>query len=110
KPLAESAIGRCSSATRTILEPMRVALHAMKRFGPDALGIYIISMTDAVSDVLEVVLLQRLTGLELPIAPLFETLDDLDRAPDILAELYQHPAYVPLLAAQKRHQHVMLGY
>jgi len=67
-------------------------------------------MTDAVSDVLEVALLHRLTGLTLPIAPLFETLDDLDRAPDILAELYAHPAYAPLLAAQKRHQHVMLGY
>lgn len=110
EPLTDAAIARYSAATRTILEPMRVAVQAMKRFGTDALGIYIISMTDAVSDVLEVVLLHRLTGLTLPIAPLFETLDDLDRAPDILAELYAHPSYAPLLAAQKRHQHVMLGY
>ncbi|MDF3059032.1 MAG: phosphoenolpyruvate carboxylase [Rariglobus sp.] len=109
-PLSEAAIARLSPATRTILEPLRVALHAVQRFGPNALGIYIISMTDAVSDVLEVALLHRLTGLTLPIAPLFETLDDLERAPDILAELYAHPAYAPLLAAQKRHQHVMLGY
>ncbi len=110
KPLTDAAITRFAPATRTILEPLRVAVHAMQRFGRDALGIYIISMTDAVSDVLEVALLHRLTGLTLPIAPLFETLDDLDRAPDILAELYAHPAYAPLLAAQKRHQHVMLGY
>ena len=110
KPLSDAAIARFAPATRNILEPLRVALHAMERFGPDSLGIYIISMTDAVSDVLEVVLLHRLTGVTLPIAPLFETLDDLDRAPDILGELYAHPTYAPLLTVQKRHQHVMLGY
>jgi phosphoenolpyruvate carboxylase len=110
KPLSTAAIARFTPATRNILDPLGVVAHAMQRFGPDALGIYIISMTDAVSDVLEVALMHRLTNVTLPIAPLFETLDDLLRAPDILAELYTHPAYEPFLAAQKRHQHVMLGY
>lgn len=110
EPLSETALARLSPATRNILDPLRVASLAMRRFGPAALGIYIISMTDAVSDVLEVAWLHRLTGVTLPIAPLFETLDDLQRAPEILSELYDHPAYAPFLAAQKRHQHVMLGY
>jgi phosphoenolpyruvate carboxylase len=61
-------------------------------------------MTDEVSDLLEVELLQRLTGAVLPIAPLFETLDDLDRAPQILSDYFALPGRRP------EHQHVMLGY
>jgi phosphoenolpyruvate carboxylase len=41
---------------------------------------------------------------------LFETLDDLNRAPAVLAALFTHPAYEPELARNHRHQHVMLGY
>jgi phosphoenolpyruvate carboxylase len=48
--------------------------------------------------------------VHLPIAPLFETLDDLNRAPVILAELFAHPSYVAELGRNRRHQHVMLGY
>jgi phosphoenolpyruvate carboxylase len=62
-------------------------------------------MTDEVSDVLEVELLQKLTGAALPVAPLFETLDDLQRAPEILASLFSLPGRRP-----PGHQHVMLGY
>ena len=47
--------------------------------GPEALGIYIISMTNEVSDVLEVLHLHRLAGVSLPVAPLFETLAVLGR-------------------------------
>jgi phosphoenolpyruvate carboxylase len=69
------------------------------------MGIYIISMTAEVSDLLEVELLQKLTGAKLPIAPLFETLGDLNRAPRVLGE------YFALRAdGGDRHQHVMLGY
>jgi len=99
-----------SAETRTIIEPLRLAVLAQNQYGPDALGIYIISMTNDVSDVLEVLLLQALAGVRLPIAPLFETLDDLNRAPAILAALFTHPAYAPELARNHRHQHVMLGY
>ncbi len=100
----------CSAATRQVVEPMLLAARALERFGRDCLGIYIISMTTDVSDVLEVAWLMRLTGLDLPIAPLFETLEDLHNAPRVLTELFAHPAYAPLLAAQHAHQHVMLGY
>ncbi|HTJ77591.1 MAG TPA: phosphoenolpyruvate carboxylase [Rariglobus sp.] len=110
KLLGSGALGKLSSATRNVLDPLRVATLASEKFGPDALGIYIISMTDAVSDILEVALLHKLTGASLPIAPLFETLDDLNRAPDILAALFSHPSYAPLLKAAGRHQHIMLGY
>ena len=110
RPLGATALGKLSSATRNILDPLRVASLTAAKFGPAALGIYIISMTDAVSDVLEVVYLMKLTGASLPIAPLFETLDDLNRAPEVLSTLFAHPAYAPVLKAGGGHQHVMLGY
>ncbi|MET0261796.1 MAG: phosphoenolpyruvate carboxylase, partial [Rariglobus sp.] len=110
RPLGATALGKLSAPTRNVLDPLRVAALASAKFGPSALGIYIISMTDAVSDLLEVVYLMKLTGSSLPIAPLFETLDDLNLAPQVLGTLFTHPAYAPILKAAKGHQHVMLGY
>jgi phosphoenolpyruvate carboxylase len=108
--LPTGRVAGLSAETRTVIEPLRLAVRAQAQFGTDALGIYIISMTNEVSDVLEVVLLQALAGVQLPIAPLFETLDDLNRAPSILAALFTHPAYAGELVRSGRHQHVMLGY
>lgn len=110
KPVKPEKLAGFSAATRNVIDPLRVAAHAIARFGPQALGIYIISMTDDVSDVLEVCLLMHVAGTALPIAPLFETLDDLQRAPQILTTLFTHPAYQAHLARASRHQHVMLGY
>ena len=110
RPLALMALVEFSAATRHVLEPLRLAALASRKFGPESLGIYIISMTTEVSDLLEVQLLMRLAGAALPIAPLFETLDDLINAPRVLGELVEQPVYAPLLEKQGRHQHVMLGY
>jgi phosphoenolpyruvate carboxylase len=95
---------RYSAATGHVLAPLALAARAAQTFGPEALGIYIISMTGGVSDLLEVELLEKLAGSALPIAPLFETLEDLERAPEILA------AYFGLPGRRPAHQHVMLGY
>ena len=110
RPLGATALGKLSAATRNILDPLRVVAIASAKFGPRSLGIYIISMTSEASDVLEAVYLMKLTGASLPIAPLFETLDDLNCAPDVLGALFTHPAYTPILKASAGHQHVMLGY
>ena len=110
EPLPAGRISSLSADTRTVLEPLRLAVRAQTQYGADCLGIYIISMTNEVSDVLEVLYLQALAGVRLPIAPLFETLDDLSRAPAILAALFSHPAYKSELEQNGRHQHVMLGY
>jgi Phosphoenolpyruvate carboxylase len=110
KPLAASAVAGLSAGTRNVVEPLVLAGRARARLGPECLGIYIISMTTDVSDLLEVVYLMRRANVELPVAPLFETLEDLGNAPRVLAELFSHPAYAPILAAQGGHQHVMLGY
>jgi phosphoenolpyruvate carboxylase len=110
RPLGATALGKLSAATRNILDPLRVVAIASAKFGPRSLGIYIISMTSEASDVLEAVYLMKLTGASLPIAPLFETLDDLNCAPDVLGALFTHPTYTPILKAAGGHQHVMLGY
>jgi phosphoenolpyruvate carboxylase len=105
KRLTPTRIARMSPETRHVLEPLVLAANASAEIGPDALGIYIISMTDGVSDLLEVELLMKVTGAALPIAPLFETLDDLDRAPEILRTFFTLPG-----RRRPVHQHVMLGY
>ncbi len=110
RPLALMALVEFSEQTRHVIEPLRLAALTAHKFGPEALGIYIISMTTEVSDLLEVQLLMRLAGAALPIAPLFETLDDLNRAPTILEQLAEQKDYAALLEKQSRHQHVMLGY
>jgi phosphoenolpyruvate carboxylase len=103
-PLGGPALERVSAATRDVLEPLALSARAQAAFGPEAVGIYIVSMTNQVSDLLEVDLLQRLAGSSLPVAPLFETRDDLERSSVVLAELFAQPGRRP------SHQHVMLGY
>jgi len=103
-PLSAAALARLSAATRDVLDPLALAARAAATSGSDGLGLYVISMTNGVSDILEAQLLQKLTGAALPIAPLFETLSDLDRAPGILAALFATAGGNPV------RQHVMLGY
>lgn len=105
KPLTPRAVDRLTPATRHVVEPLLLVRRAIELFGREALGIYIISMTDGVSDLLEVEYLQALGGTALPIAPLFETLDDLNRAPEILGDLFALPG-----RTAPEHQHVMVGY
>ena len=85
--------------------------------GTDALGAYIISMAHNRADVLTVLALARRGGLvdengnvPLDIAPLFETVDDLQHGPDTLRDLLADPVYRAHLQARDNVQMVMLGY
>ncbi|MDP5070697.1 MAG: phosphoenolpyruvate carboxylase, partial [Congregibacter sp.] len=75
----------------------------------DALACYIISMARQASDVMAVRLLLKAAGggETLPIAPLFETLDDLDRAPQVITDLLAAEGARGCLPEQ---QMVMIGY
>jgi len=103
-PLEPAARARLGAPTRNVIDPLVLSAEVVRVLGPESLGIYIISMTNEVSDLLEVELLQKLAGAALPIAPLFETLEDLENAPKVLTELFALPGRRPV------HQHVMLGY
>ena len=76
---------------------------------PEALGIYIISMARKASDVLAVQLLLKETGcpFRLPVAPLFETLDDLNNAGTVTASLLAIDWYKNYING---HQYIMIGY
>ena len=90
-----------------------------QRYGPRALPNYIISKTDGVSDLLEVALLLKESGLLAPgaeprlainIIPLFETIADLRSCAAIMDHLFAVPDYRQLLASRGDVQEVMLGY
>jgi phosphoenolpyruvate carboxylase len=96
---------------------MAALLH--QRLGPEALPNYIISKTDSVSDILEVALLLKESGLLRPgespnlalnIIPLFETIGDLRGCGAIMDRLFSLSLYRTLLASRHNTQEVMLGY
>ncbi len=112
--------GRVDANTDTVLGALRVAKRAIDA-EPESIGGYVVSMTDAVSDVLEVLLLAKEVGLwrrdadgtvESPIdaVPLLETIADLEAGPDLLAALFENPVYQAHLRARGGLQEVMLGY
>ncbi len=76
---------------------------------PDSLGSYVISMASKPSDVLSVILLLREKGIRwnMRVAPLFETLADLDGGPDCIADLLNIDWYK---AYTQGKQEVMIGY
>jgi phosphoenolpyruvate carboxylase len=107
-----------SDTTNSELQILRTAREIRKRYGGRAIRNYIISHTETVSDLLEVLLLQKETGLLRPsqgrhdvmVIPLFETIPDLQRAGDIMAEWMAIPMVSTLIEHQGRLQEVMLGY
>jgi phosphoenolpyruvate carboxylase len=87
-----------------------------KTNGEDGLHRYIISNCQSVLHILEVYQLAKLTlgkkagELPLDIVPLFETIDDLKMAPQIMTQLYQMPEYRAHLASRGDKQDIMLGF
>ena len=92
----------------TAIGPLREVQRAVALAGPRAFGRYVISMAESVSDVLEPLLLAREVGLAILPVPLFETLDDLTRAPQVVWELLSLPEYRAVLGDSV--QEIMLGY
>lgn len=83
--------------------------HTVANNDRDAFGIYIISMASYASDVLAVQLLlqQCRVNWQMPVAPLFETLDDLNRSAEVIAQLLKIDGYRKRMTSN---QYVMIGY
>lgn len=85
-------------------------IHEMIAEQPEgSLGAYVISQATTASDVLAVLLLQLDAGVKKPlrVAPLFETLDDLNGATDTMRKLFSLPVYMGIIQGK---QEVMIGY
>ena len=108
-----------SDETQGELAIFFAARELREKYGAAALPNCIISKTDGVSDLLELALLLKESGLLLPsakprldvnIIPLFETIEDLQKSAATMAGVFAIPAYRELLAGRGDEQEVMLGY
>lgn len=107
-----------SETTQSELAIFRAAARARRQHGPAAITTAIVSKTTSVSDLLEPMVLMRETGLltpgaapvaDLMVVPLFETIDDLKAAPDIMARFLSLPGIADAARARGA-QEVMIGY
>jgi phosphoenolpyruvate carboxylase len=117
--IAPSLPGGLSAETASVLETFRVVAEMKEGCSPEAIRQYVISGAAAVEDVLTVVRLARLGGVGvegskrdpglMPV-PLFESIEDLRKAPEVCRELWSRPDYRKLMATWDNWQEVMLGY
>ncbi|MNO59018.1 Phosphoenolpyruvate carboxylase [compost metagenome] len=110
-----------TESTTECLNVYRTVFNAQKEFGVQCITSYLISMAEAASDVLEVMVFSKEVGLlhkeadgtvvcTLQAVPLFETVDDLHAAPGIMRQLFSMPIYRQSVAAMNDLQEIMLGY
>ncbi|WP_210215663.1 phosphoenolpyruvate carboxylase [Mongoliimonas terrestris] len=116
---------RYSELAESELAVFETARDLRAAFGPNAIRHYIISHTETVSDLLEVLLLQKECGLlsgiltpveaahatvDLIVVPLFETIGDLRAAEGIMRAFYDLPGVEALIRNSGAEQDIMLGY
>ena len=103
------------------LDIFQTARHMRERHGAAAIRHAIISHTETVSDLLEVLVLQKEVGLlcgtldadavaSLIAVPLFETIEDLRNAPGIMGDFYRLPGVAAMIQRSGGEQDIMLGY
>ncbi|MFS1524090.1 phosphoenolpyruvate carboxylase [Microbulbifer sp. 2304DJ12-6] len=108
RPLVDEAFYHtdfCDEGVREVLDTCKVIAEQ----GPEGLGAYVISMAKMPSDVLAVMLLQKIANVHRPmrVVPLFETLDDLNNAAATMATLLNIAQYKQRVL---KGQEVMIGY
>jgi len=111
-----------SEHTLSELAIFEAAAESLQRFGRDAIRHYIISHTEDVSDLLEVMVLLKEAGLlrgnlgdasavtDLIVVPLFETIEDLRQAAPIMQQFYALPGVTQMMKNSGGEQDIMLGY
>ena len=120
-PLTELPVfNNLDDSAKSTLGLFQLAAEMIDRLDREAFGHFILSMTQSVSDILGVYLLAKYAGLfldkeakeccRLPIVPLFETIDDLQHAPEMMKELLNTPVIRRSVKEQGGVQEVMIGY
>ncbi|OXS59337.1 phosphoenolpyruvate carboxylase [Cohnella sp. CIP 111063] len=120
KQLLQDGI-QLSESSQECLDVYKTIYKAQQEFGTGCITSYLISMSEAASDILEVMVFAKEAGLfgrdengnvfcTLQAAPLFETIDDLHAAPQIMDTLFKLPVYRQSVAAMGDLHEIMLGY
>lgn len=123
RPLIPSELN-FSEKTSEAIETFRMVRRLHQEFGEEICQTYVISMSNHSSDLLEVLLLAKEAGLYDPatgasaihVVPLFETVEDLKRAPAVMRHLFELPLYRAYLSggfagsSEPALQEIMLGY
>ncbi len=108
-----------SAQTAEVLETFRTIAELKRKYPPEAIRQYVISGATTAEDVLNVLWLARLGGVRvetegddpgLQPVPLFESIEDLENAPDSMRRLWSSEAFQPLLKSWGYRQEIMLGY
>ena len=113
----ESVPVTLSTQARKTIAVFQAIAFCRRKYGPKAIGPFIVSMTQGADDILTVILLAQWGELHnkrgevpLDIAPLLETVDDLQNGPAILESLLSSDLYRKHLERRKNRQMVMIGY
>ncbi|RWZ58096.1 phosphoenolpyruvate carboxylase [Halobacillus fulvus] len=110
-----------SEDTQKMLNVFHMIRNAHSEFGKRSIEVYLISMTESASDLLEVLVLAKEAGIyrlhadgsvesHINVAPLLETVDDLVAGPEILKTLFEMDVFSKHLEERGNHQEIMLGY
>jgi len=113
----ESPISTQGVKVRKTLGVFQAIAFCRRKYGKQAIGPFIVSMTQGADDVLSVLLLaywgqlhNRQEEIPLDITPLLETVDDLQKGPEILESLLANDIYREHLKYRNNRQMVMIGY
>jgi phosphoenolpyruvate carboxylase len=123
-------INELAENEQNVYKVFPIILSMRKEISINAFGAYVISMTHSASHILEVMLLAKWAGLIgettetannnqeakttpfclIKIAPLFETVEDLEHITPVMSQLFENPVYAEFLKVSGNLQEVMLGY
>ena len=93
-----------------VRETLQVVAELQKEHGPAACDTFILSGTTGPEPVITATGMAREAGLTLSVVPLFESIDDLQRAGQIVEALATSPEFARVLDARRRRMEVMVGY
>ena len=109
---------KCDERAQKTLDTFRAVFDIVKRFGPESIETYIVSMTKGSDDLLAAVVLAKQANLVdlsantavIGFAPLLETVAELRAAGEILEALLSDPGYRKIVELRGNLQEIMLGY
>ncbi|MGJ3238525.1 MAG: phosphoenolpyruvate carboxylase [Anaerolineae bacterium] len=116
RPLFPTLLDHFSPVTQRVINLWRMIGEAHRQYGAVVIDTSIASMSKQPSDVLTMLLFASEVGVasDLQIVPLFETIDDLSNAPQVMKTLFDNPAYRAhmdhLADDHGLHQQIMIGY